>query len=110
MGYKNFGRGVQYYNENIDTNIKKLIQNINDLREMFDVVSFDNLAIEQLKIKDTMSEKDWNRFYMGDDGCYTMYLDLVQNKYAKSSTSIKRFDLLPTINDMFTDIRNKNMR
>ena len=54
-----------------------------------------------------MNEEEWKNFYMGDDGRYTMYLDLVNKKYAQSSTSKERFDLLPTINDMFLDIRQR---
>ena len=44
---------------------------------------------------------------MGDDGCFTMYIDLVNKEYAQSSTSNERFDLLPVINDMFLDIRRR---
>lgn len=109
LGYKNFGRGIQYYNKSIKQNIEELKENMHDIKNWFEVLSFDNLAIEQLEIQNIMDKKEWERFYMGDDGCYTMYLDLVKKQYAQSSTSNERFDLLPTINDMFLDIRNKKM-
>ena len=58
---------------------------INILNEnWFDVVSFDNLAIKQLCVKDILSTKEWNEFYMGDDGAATMYADLVEKKFANS--------------------------
>ena len=107
LGYKNYGRGEQFYNDNVKKSINELKENMQEIRTLFEVLSFDNLAIKQLEIKNIMSEAEWNEFYMGDDGCYTMYLDLVEKKYAKSSTSKERFDLLPTINEMFLDIRKK---
>lgn len=107
LGYKNFGRGQQYYNNNIKKNIEELRQNLNEIKTWFEVLSFDNLAIRQLEVQNIMDKEEWERFYMGDDGCYTMYVDLVKKQYAQSSTSIERFDLLPTINDMFLDIREK---
>ena len=54
------------------------------------VVSFDNLAIKQLDIREVIGEEKWKEFYMGDDGQYTMYVDLVKNECAKSSTSPDR--------------------
>lgn len=107
LGYKSFGRGEQYYNDNIRKNIEELQQNLKEIKTWFKILSFDNLAIKQLDVRNIMTDKEWEEFYMGDDGSYTMYLDLVNKQYAQSSTSIERFDLLPTINDMFLDIREK---
>lgn len=107
LGYKNFGRGAQYYNENIRKNIEELRQNLKEIKTWFKVLSFDNLAIKQLEVQNIMDKEEWEKFYMGDDGCYTMYVDLVKKQYAQSSTSEERFDLLPTINDMFLDIRQR---
>lgn len=109
LGYKIFGRGKDFYKDEIGLNIKDIRTHLEDVMNMFEVVSFDNLAINQLDVKFTLGEEKWKKFYMGDDGCYTMYLDLVNKKYAQSSTSEERFDFLPTINDMFLDIRNKKM-
>lgn len=107
LGYKNFGRGAEYYNKMVDKNIAELKEHIQEVEEWFTVLSFDNLAIEQLDIKSTMNAKEWNEFYMGDDGGFTMYIDLVKKQYAQSSTSQERFCLLPTINEMFLDIRKR---
>ena len=109
LGYKNYGRGEQYYNENVAKNIDELRARLKEIKGWFKVVSFDNLAIEQLNVKSIMDEEEWEQFYMGNDGCYTMYVDLVKKQYAKSSTSKDRFELLPTINDMFLNIRDKTI-
>ena len=55
-----------------------------------------------------MSEEKWNEFYMGDDGKFTMYIDLVKKEFARSSISEKRYSLLENIEDMFKIILNEN--
>ena len=107
LGYKIFGRGAYYYSDEVQKKINELKANMKEVKNMFNVVSFDNLAIEQLNIKSLLTEEKWKEFYMGDDGSFTMYVDLVEKKYAQSSTSNDRFDLLPIINDMFLDIRKR---
>ena len=110
LGYKTVGRGNDCYFNNeelIKTNISEVKNHIQEIREMFDVISFDNLAIKQLDIKNTMSREEWDSFYMGDDGNYTMYVDLVNEEYAKNSTSGMTYDLLDDINEMFLDIKTK---
>ena len=104
LGYKQFRRGVDLYNKDfieIETNKLMLYNNLKTLIEKSKVVSFDNLAIEQLRVKRLMSEEEWNEFYMGDDGKFTMYIDLVNKQFAKCSISTQRYDLLDNINDMF---------
>ena len=94
LGYKTFRRGRKYFNayrKNITDNIEWLSENIINFMNHFSVVSFDNLAIKQLNIQNKLSKEQWNQFYMGDDGDYTFYVDLVENTYAKSSRSIARF-------------------
>ena len=71
----------------------------------FEVVSFDNLAVQQLEAERLMSEEDWNQFYMGDDGSATMYIDMVKKEFAKSSTSTERYPLEDDIKTMFKKIR-----
>lgn len=107
LGYKIFGRGEQFYNDHILDNIVELRSHMEEVQTLFEVLSFDNLAIKQLDVKSLMTEEKWNKFYMGDDGSFTMYIDLVEQKYAQSSTSTERFDLLPNIDDMFLDIRER---
>lgn len=114
LGYKNLERGIDYINNNHDivhknssnlySNMKKIID-----EGWFNIVSFDNLAIEQLDIRDIISYKDWNEFYMGDDSQYTFYLDLVEGKFAGNSLAPRdeRYDILDNIDDMFNKIRKE---
>ena len=75
----------------------------------FNVVSFDNLAIEQLDVKRLLSDEEWNEFYMGDDSVFTFYLDLVDSKFAGNSLAPEdeRYDILDNIDKMFERIRKK---
>ena len=93
LGYKNWGRGKQYmeqHKETIPLKIASLEEILPKLFTKCKVVSFDNLAIEQLHIRNVIGEEKWKEFYMGSDGEYTMYVDLVKNQCAKSSTSPNR--------------------
>lgn len=110
LGYKDFGRGHQLMERAkvlIDVQLKWLEENIKDYMPKLKVISFDNLAIEQLKIKDKMSGEDWETFYQGDDGTCTMYVDLVKRQFAKTSTSTQRYPLLSNIEDMFKIIKEE---
>ncbi len=109
LGYKEFRRGETYYMDNYETiekNIVKLEENLQEIINKFKVVSFDNLAIKQLAVKNIMSKEEWDEFYMGDDGQFTMYVDMVNRKFAQNSTSKVRYDLLEEITEMFKVIKN----
>ena len=45
---------------------------------------------------------------MGDDGDFTMYIDLVKGEFAKNSTSLKRYKLLNTIEEMFEVVKSES--
>lgn len=107
LGYKMFRRGTEYYSEEVEQNKKDLWEELPELIKHFRVVSFDNKAIDQLSCKRLMSEEKWNEFYMGDDGKFTMYIDAVEQVYARSSVSTNRKALLPDIRDMFNDVRSE---
>lgn len=107
LGYKDLRRGVDYHDSNrseIEDNQNWLSNNLNDFINGFDTVSFDNLGLSQLPVKDLMTEEEWESFYMGDDGGYTFYLDLVENTFAKNSVSMKRYPIMDNIDDMFNVI------
>ena len=114
LGYKNIRRGSDYLNSHQDdiiNNQKYLYDNIDMIikEKWFKCISFDNLAIEQLDVKRLMSETDWEEFYMGDDGNFTFYIDLVEGKFAKNSLSMKRYDIgNKTIDEMFDIILKNN--
>lgn len=107
LGYKTFGRGIDYKNSKVDEKIQNLYDELPNLISGFKVVSFDNLAIEQLNPKRLMSQKKWDEFYMGDDGSHTFYIDMVKNQFAKNSTANTRFDIEDgmSIKDMFTIVK-----
>ena len=110
LGYKNIGRGDSYQKLNYDevsNNIKWLRSDLSNIMGRFDVVSFDNLAIKQLEVKNLMGKREWNEFYMGDDAQYTFYIDMVNGTFSKSSlTSEKeRFPIMDYIDDMFNKVR-----
>lgn len=106
LGYKHLRRGNEYFEteqNNIEVKQQWLYENLEDIIHKFNVVSFDNLAIEQLDVKRLLTQEEWDEFYMGDDGVMTYYIDMVECKFAQSSTSAfdKRYDLLNSVDDMF---------
>ena len=111
LGYKHLRRGEDWYDtdhENIVVRQMWLHENLEEMLNHFDVVSFDNLAIKQLDVKRLMSEEDWDEFYMGDDGNYTFYLDLVEGNFGKNSLATDRYPIMDNIDDMFRKIVSKN--
>lgn len=111
LGYKNRGRGVEYLKKNnsdIYNNIQELNDNLREVAKNVLVLSFDNLAIEQLQNIHAVVGEDWDTFYMGDDGNYTFYIDLVAGTFAKNSCIDERFPIGDkSIDDMFNFIRDK---
>ena len=108
LGYKMKGRGLEYYQKArnlINENMETLRKNMVSVMNHFKIVSFDNLAIEQLGIQHLLSPERWANFYNGDDGEFTMYIDLVENKFSVSSTSLIRNDLLDNVDKMFAQVR-----
>ena len=86
----------------------KIILNGLNLINGFKIVSFDNLAIEQLHLKDKLSEKEWEMFYGGDDGTVTFFIDLVKGVFARSSLSRIVYPIGDrTIDEMFEIIREE---
>ena len=109
LGYKQLRRGGEWYSEDHENIIIKqmwLKENLGGIIERFKVVSFDNLAIEQLEVQRLMSQEEWDEFYMGDDGSMTYYIDMVEQKFARSSTVDfnRRYDLLDSVDEMFKKI------
>ena len=109
LGYKHLRRGNEYFESDrkeIEKNQTWLYENLQEILNKFKVVSFDNLAIEQLNVKRLLSDSEWNEFYQGDDGTSTYYIDMVERKFARSSTASfdKRYDLLDSVDEMFKKI------
>jgi len=121
LGYKQVRRGKDFYNTythdiiiNYRTGLLKYyIKSIIESK-WFNVVSFDNLAIKQLDIKNIFSEDQWNEFYMGDDGqdgqqtSASMFVDMVERKFARNSCAPEsdRYALLDTAEEMYAYLVN----
>lgn len=108
LGYKMFRRGIEYFSEAVDTVKTEYYAELADMTKRFDVVSFDNLALNQLEVKRLLTDDEWNEFFMGNDGSHTMYIDCINKQYARSSTAPVegRKELLDDIKPMFDYIRS----
>lgn len=112
LGYKQLRRGNEYLSSNsVSLQAKQfwLAKYLPDIIDKVNTVSFDNLAIEQLGAQRLLTKEEWDEFYMGDDGTMTYYIDMVEHKFAKSSTAPfeKRYDLLDSVDEMFEKIVNE---
>lgn len=108
LGYKIIGRGVEYFNQHeldIDNNVKYLRDNIEEISKHFAVVSFDNLSLQHLDMKSKLSEKEWDALYMGNEGQYTFFIDAVNKKFAVSSLTKEKYDLMDSVDSMFGKVR-----
>lgn len=110
LGYKHLRRGNEWYNEDHENIVVKqmwLKENLAEIVNHFKVVSFDNLAIDQLEVQRLMSKEEWDEFYMGDDSEFTYFIDMVEGKFSKNSLSPlnERYDILDSVDEMFEKIR-----
>lgn len=113
LGYKELRRGNDYlsvYDKAVKENQKWLFNNLGNLFKKFKLISFDNLAIEQLEVKRFLSDEEWEEFYQGDDGTSTFYIDAINQKFARSSTATfdKRYEIGNfSMDDMFKIITDE---
>ena len=80
QGYKNYQNysiiedQIESLNESLSDEIQAKISDLKAIvkqmidESWFEVLSFDNLALEQLGIKEILPQETWEQFYMGDDG------------------------------------------
>lgn len=106
LGYKIFGRGEDFYSDDVEKKIDFFKENILEISKHFKIVSFDNRAVRLLNMQENTEEFD--KVYMGDTGEFTMYIDLVERKFARSSTSYTRYDLKDSILEMFRVIQSED--
>lgn len=102
--YKKFEDEVQKKMQCLSLNLEKIIKSTD-----FKIISFDNLAIEQLKLRRLLSDEFWEIFYAGDEGTTTYYIDTVEEKFAESSVAPlnERFPLMKDVDSMFSFIRRQ---
>ena len=108
LGYKTVGKGIEYHNQyktHIESKQNQLKERLPAMIRRCKVISFDNLALEQLDIKNLLfaDRNDWDEFYMGDDGDFTFYIDAVEGTYSKNSLVSKtiQYPLLDSVTEMF---------
>lgn len=81
LGEKDFG----FNSGKVDTTSvthRKWRQGVHELFKMFDIVSFDNLAVEQLYVKRFFNETLWKQFYQGE---HSFYINAVTQTFSRSS-------------------------
>lgn len=109
LGYKTYGRGKDYYSPELQVELDKwndmwltILMKQNGL-----VLSFDNLAIHQLNLKDKLPTSDWELLYQGEDGNHTFYVDAVKGEVARTSTSDVRYPIsaTDTVQTIFNKVR-----
>ena len=107
LGYKFKGRSA-----NLHPGLKKDVED--SLYEWYthiplyfksNMMSFDNLAIEQLNMRRFFNDEQWQKLFMGMDGSYTFYVDGVNMEYAISSTHVDRYPLT-NVKDDFQHVRH----
>lgn len=114
LGYKDKGRGHDYlaeYPDEVRRNQQWLYDNIGELiySDKYRAVAFDNLALEQLDLQRVIPDDQWQRFYQGDEGTSSMFVDLVDGTFGVSSL-VPKSGMLPimdTVEEMFSVVKNR---
>ena len=104
LGYKHVGRGATYYGDDVVNKIKWLRNNLPEYVDRFDVMSFDNLALEQLDVRRLLTDKEWSVFYQGDEGTSTFFMNLAEGYFARDSLTKEHYLLGNNVVDMFKEI------
>lgn len=104
LGYKEFGFGAKKA-ASVEVNKKTWIKNMPRLLTCGSLVSFDNLAIRQLNLRDYFSAEDWESLYMGDDGEFSLYVDAVEKRFGLNSCATERFDISDNVENSFLSLR-----
>lgn len=106
LGYKKYGFGNKYFEtQEVEKCLSSWKYWIGTIMRKFHT-SFDNLAIEQLNVRNWLSKETWDEFYMGDDGLFSMYIDGVTQTYSKQSTKSRVPIGKMSIREMFQNVRN----
>lgn len=92
LGFKQFGRAkkselpIKDFEE-----WKNCIQDYNkrggSFLKLHKTLAFDNLALEQLDIKNIVSKETWEESFMGEEFTHSMYVDACKGEYAPTSRS-----------------------
>jgi hypothetical protein len=90
LGYKQWGRAIGSKLPDM-TELRTYLETlIHSSTTDLGCLGFDNLAIEQLGVKDMIDENRWKGIYLGDEGTCSMYIDAVKGEFARTSRSPER--------------------
>lgn len=126
LGFKEIGKGESYKATHPDLDDKitllQILISTDYAANMgkFRSIAFDGLSIDQLHVRSWIGDKEFDQMYAGDEGSYTFYLDLVNQKYAQSSITDKKFNITDwdiylhcrhqySIKEMFDSIRTSGL-
>jgi hypothetical protein len=105
LGYKTFGFGVEFYNENVKKTIQEWFWYVKKVIDNKKIVSFDNLALEQLNIKRFLPQKMWDEFNQGE---HSFYINAVDQYFSPSSRNPIKVDWGGiTVKDYFKQLENE---
>lgn len=107
LGFKTHGRGKRYFSGSVVRKINYFYKVLPMICDKFDVISYDNLALKQLHIRERVDEITWNETYGGEDGTDNLYVDLVRGVFAMNSRTDEVFPLLPTAEEMLAFIHKR---
>ena len=102
LGYKKFGFGETYFGDDVKQSLQEWYWYVKKLIDAKRVVSFDNLALEQLNIKRFLPENMWDEFNQGE---HSMYINAVDKFFSPSSRNPERISWNETnIKDYFQQL------
>lgn len=115
LGYKKVGRGAEFIKDKEEwTRVRNrkgfLYWNMEFIIKdhWFDTISFDTLATKQLNLKRYLTEEQFERFYQGDDGTSTFFINLVDGTFGVNSLTTKEERKAigdKSIDEMFKEVR-----
>lgn len=112
LGYKDKGRGVAYHaeaNAEVERKQKMLRYLLPIFLHMFKAVSFDNLALKQLKVRKLVTEEEWEEFYMGKEASSSFYINLVSGTYSPSSLDTLELPIGNlSVKEMFHNVKGRS--
>jgi len=119
LGYKKVGRGAEFVEDEEErTRVRNrkgfLYWNMKFILEdhWFDTISFDTLATKQLNIKRYLTDEQYERFYQGEDGTSTFFINLVDGTFGINSLTTKE-ERKPigdkSIDEMFKEVKQCNL-
>lgn len=90
LGFKQFGRAMNQEIKHLDSWRSLIKDYIQGGGIPGKTLGFDNLALEQLGIREYISDRDWETLWFGPEFSTSMYIDAVEETFAPTSRSRDR--------------------